>query len=356
VRGESEEKARESDVRRAVLHWIERGSTFTAFDVAELIDRGRARHLLPSVVALMRALYEEGVFEDLGYRRTLSKRATAEGVMTTVAFAPKRSARAGSRPSHPPQKRKTTAARGMQPFGYLGIPLKDTRRLERQTENLRAHLSASGRDLVRVGELLAGVQSLLGVSRAAQYFERELAISRDTARRMMRVAHAFHGHAGMESVAAVRPSLLYKLTEPSFPGELKRAILDQRSLVIDGRRTPLESLRPRDLTLAKKQWLDRLKTRQQLQHRIAALEESESKSDQDELGVMRARLSAISRLSPTEVMTPGRNERQVEALESLTKGAAKLAAQIDVLEKTLPDDLKRAGLEALRLLIKELEK
>jgi hypothetical protein len=345
--------AREPAIRRAVLDAMERSATFSAFDIARAIDPARERELLGDVVRVMRRLFDQGLFDELGYRRTMIKHTTQEGVMSAVAFTPKRS----STPSPPSARsRRKRAAIEARPFGYLGIPLREARRLDRQTRTLRTALSSSGRDLVRIGKLLLGVESLLGSSHAGEYFEKELALSRDTARRLMRVARAFHRRDEIEPIASVRPSILYKLTEPSFPKELKDAILRERALTVDGTRIALESLKPRDLLLAKRQWLERLQERQDLQRRLAELLHPASAADLEEQHRVRARLSAISRLSPTAVVTPEKTERQVEALTGLAKGAAKLASEIEGLERPLPDEVKRAGIDALKLLIRELEK
>jgi hypothetical protein len=291
-----------------------RGVTFNALDVSEEIgnvERGDVA-AIAGIARIMKRLVEEGHFRRFGYRRTLVQDRTQTGVMTTVAFAPQKET---------PKKRVVkervrtsikARAEEARPFAYLGLSLREARRLERQTQAIREQTRSSGQEVLRLGELLLAVEALVGPSGTGRYVEDALSMSRDTARRLMRVARTFKGDPRLESIAAVRPVVLYKLTEPSFPTALRDVILKQGGLVVDGKLRPLEALRGRDLSLAKRAWLARI-------------------------GLEKA---------------PDPKKAEAEALEGIAKGASRLVGEIEA----LPEPLRREGAETLRKLLDALEK
>src|SRR5262249_39981067 len=143
----------EEKVKRAVLRLMERGATFSALDVSESIAPIGDRASDPNDVAhvrevarIMKRLFDEGQFRRFGYKRTLVQDRTESGVMTTVAFSPARKRAAIVVKLERERVRSSIKrhAEEARPFAYLGLGLRDARRLERQTQAIRAQAATSG--------------------------------------------------------------------------------------------------------------------------------------------------------------------------------------------------------------------
>ena len=226
-------------VREVVLALVERGEPFNPAEVALAV-----RSPVASVAAALSALHADGVLAPLGYRRTLAKRRTRSGVVTTVEYVP---ARSSERPSTAP-----TRTPALRPLGYLGVAAGDARRLANQQVALQAQLQSNAKDLIRTGEILIAIRGLAGPAGFEPFLRRQMRMSIDTARRIIRVTETFRDHAAVDRLATASTSVLYKLAEASFPIDLREAILAKGGLEVGGTVVPLGRLTIRDLRAAKR--------------------------------------------------------------------------------------------------------
>lgn len=249
------------------------------------------------VTQKLKRLFESGFFSAFGYRRTVTQVTTPQGVITQVLYVPPKT-------TMPPQSFTRRSALGSpsevptrspapRPFAYLGLDRRATRVLLRQTRTALDQLKNTGAELMRIGELLRSIQAQLGVRRARAYFERELAMHPHTSDRLIRVARMFRGHPRMDTLALLRPSLLYKLAEPSFPGSLREALIVQ-GLVIDGRRVPLVQLKVREVAKAKARWLRIAKAERDLRLRLSQV--AAARPGAPELAAIQRQLIAVRQL------------------------------------------------------------
>lgn len=237
----------EARVHAVLLALVHERRAFTPFDVAERLEPELGAIPIPRIAKIVRRAFEEGMLRPFGYRRTLAQERTRQGVITAVSYAPPSIAQQSARPS----SRAPTRAPPARTYGYLDLPLADVRRLERQTATIRRQIDSTAGDLVRLGELLEAARALVGPAGLSRYVERELGMSTATALRWMRIARLFRGHPALERLSVLRPAVLYKLSEPSFPSDLREAILRDQGAVIDGAHRPLHALRVRDLAVLK---------------------------------------------------------------------------------------------------------
>lgn len=226
------------DVRRRVLQLVARGETFTAADVA----RGLGLPSTSTAVARgLRALAEEGALRALGYRRTLRQERTGQGVLTCVAYAPRRPARTAVAPVSSSLPTRTPAAR---PLGARG---PSARKLRAQLDALEAKVQEGGLAVIRAGEHLLAIERLVGPRAAVRHAGETLGISAATYRRWRGIARAFGGQAAVASLAVTRPSVLAALAAPACPPELREELLRTGGLAVGGRKIPAGQLRGRDV-------------------------------------------------------------------------------------------------------------
>lgn len=245
----------EVKVRAVVTQCLTRGQPFTPQQIARALEPELGALPVGRVAKVIRKLFDEGLLRPFGYRRTLRQERTRQGVVTAVLYAPPRSAvsTVGSE-----QPTRAPAARSL---GYLGLSAADRRRVDRQTRALERQLAHVAEDVIRAGEILQGARALLGPRAFTRYVERELRMSADTARRLIRAARILADHPRLDRLAVIKPTLLYKLSERSFPSDLREAILRDGGLTVGGSLRPLESLRVRDLEDAKRRQLARAEGR-----------------------------------------------------------------------------------------------
>jgi hypothetical protein len=328
----------EEAVRDAVLTFVHRGEAFRPVDVAhgagDLVGVPLER-----IARIVRRLYDDGLLRPFGYRRTLGQERTRHGVVTSVLYAPpQRPASEVPAPSKAP-----TRAPHARPFGYLGLDAAGARQLGRQTAALKEAITASGEERVRMGELLIAVEALVGPSGLSRYATRELGISVDSARRWIQAARLLKKHAQLAQIAWPRPTILYELAEPSFPGELLDAILQERGLVVSGEPRRIEQLRVRDLRRAKQAFLERTM-------QVRALESASTSAsragDDKELLRLRAELGRIRAISPTQVDAPSVPSRRAELVER-TRRLVSEAEELEPQGRTELAGVLRALLERL---------
>lgn len=227
------------DVRRRVLELVARGETFTAADVARLLGQPSTS---ATVARGLRALVEEGALGALGYRRALRQEHTAQGVITRVAYTPRRApAAARARAASSSLPTRTPAAR---PLGARGPA---ARKVRAQLEALEAKVEAGGLALIRAGEHLLALERLVGPRAAARHAAETLGISAGTYRRWRSIARAFGAQAAVATLALTRPSVLAALAAPSCPPELREELLRTGGLAVEGRKIPAGQLRGRDV-------------------------------------------------------------------------------------------------------------
>ena len=336
----------EQAIRARVLERVHGGAAFKPVDIVDAIEGDVGSVPVDRVARVLKRLFDDGPLKRFGYRRTLGKEKTRAGIVTAVLYAPPSTARTAPPPGSSLPTRPPTA----RLFGYLGLRHRDARRLERQTEALRRTMSKTAEDLIRVGALLSAIRSLVGPGGLGHYVDRELSMSVDTARRLIRVAEVFGSHDERAQVIAIaRPSILYKLSERSFPVELREAIL-RDGLVIDGHRRTLERLRRKDLDLAKRQYIQKRAAVRDLQRQIAEAERDASRAaEHAELRAHRQRLESI----PMNLLLRD-IDRALEsgATESLANDARRF---VDSLEEGGLGREQRRGLEALKKLLEEIE-
>lgn len=226
------------DVRRRVLELVARGATFTAADVARALG-------LPStssaVARALRGLAEEGALRALGYRRMLRQERTALGVLTCVAYAPRRAPRARIAAVSSSLPTRTPVAR---PLGARGPA---ARKVRAQLDALGTKVEEGGLALIRAGEHLLALERLVGPRAAVRHAAETLGISGATYRRWRNIARAFGGQVAVASLALTRPSVLAALSAPSCPPELREELLRTGALAVGGRKIPAVQLRGRDV-------------------------------------------------------------------------------------------------------------
>lgn len=226
------------DVRRVVLQLIEQRTVFTVADVARALGQPATSG---SIARAVRRLAEDGVLSRLGYRRQLRQQRTGQGVLTQVAYGPARSGRRTPAPVTSTAPTRTPAARP------LGIGSGSGRRLEAQLSSLDERVRQAGAAVIRAGEHLLAIESLVGPPLARRRAAEVLGLSETTYRRWTTIARAFAGRTEAVLLAATRPSVLAALAAPSCPPQLREEALSRGGLRIAGRMVPLPQLRRRDV-------------------------------------------------------------------------------------------------------------
>ena len=329
----------EAHVRAAIMAFVHREIAFTPAEIAERLEGSVSQE---RVARLVKRVFDRGLLRPFGYRRTLRRQRTRQGVITTAEYAPggsrlSRVERESQSPTRPPPVR---------PLGYLDLSWRNSRRLARQTSTLREQLQTRARQMVRTGELLIAVRALIGPEHLRGYLEREVGMSVDTARRLIRVSEVFGRHPKLESLGGVRPSVLYKLAEASFPAPLRDAILAKGGLIIDGAARRMAQLRVSDVQLAKRAFAERDEHVRTLQRALAASEGERAER-------LRAQLRAFAGGSMTTLTSEPAVDRQGRALEGLLDAAGRLAEEPDPI--AVDESVKQEGIEALKRLLARLE-
>ena len=244
----------ETKVREAVLGLLSHGHAFGVPELQQALAtdqnlENRAHH--QDLSRLLKKICAPDVLRSFGYRRQYTREQTKQGVMSALLFVPAASAFAGgARSSQLP-----TQTPPIKPMAYLDLSRSEHRRLDRQTNVLIQHLSSNPNWILKTGRLLQAARNVVGTQSFRRYLERELGMSFSKARRLMRAAEVFGDEQHLESLKLVNTSVIYKLSELSFPKPLREAVLKQGGLIIDGEPRHLAQLRAQDLNLAKQQYL-----------------------------------------------------------------------------------------------------
>jgi hypothetical protein len=344
----------EARVKEVVLSLVHAREPFTPLDVAERVERDLGAVPIARIAKAVRRAYDELFLQRFGYRRTISQQRTAQGVVTAVLYAPPVDGSAGRIGAHPqsagrlpratraPQRPSKHPTRSpiAKPYGYLDLALADVRRLERITAAIQKQIDSAAGDLIRLGQMLDSVKSLVGATGLRQWAERELGMSGDTALRWVRIFRVLTAHPELERLSVLKPACLYKLVEPSFPADLREAILRDGGLVVDGERRPLGALRVRDLARVKAAARARQSAMRALQRAIA-------KAPAKDRAELEARLREIAARPQTHV-----GHASDPALEGLTRQLETLAGDPGFM--TASGEQRRKITDALRRLLQLL--
>lgn len=323
----------EAHVRAVILRFVHDGASFQPTDIADAVALRVGRVPIDQIARLVRGVFDSGVLRPFGYRRTLTKERTRSGIVSAVQYGPVTRAPTDRASSVAPSTAPTRTP-PVRPYPYLDIDRGGQRRLERQTRAVESQIVSTTRSVVRTGELLSAIHALTGPQGFSTYVRRELSMSDTTARRLMRVWHVFGHLEDADGLARVRPSVLYKLAEVSFPAPLRAAILDAPGLIIDGRPKALEALTVGDVGLAKRRFGERAQTERAWMRRRATAEGEQAQR-------LSAALSDLSRQSIIRVDTPGAIERHEQSAERLVRAAAKMAASNRPVSPTVRRQLER---------------
>jgi hypothetical protein len=338
-------------VRQAVLGFVHRRDAFKPIDVADRVAGELGALPLDRIARKVKSLYDEGLLAPFGYRRRLAQERTRHGVVTAVVYAPPETGRAEvtRAPSATP-----TRVLGARPYAYLELEAKSTRRLGRQTAAIRRSMEAGAAELIRLGRLLEAVRALVGAEGLARYLERELGLSAETGRRMIRVARVFAGSAELPALALARPTLLYALSAPGFPAELREALLLEGALGPDGRRLPLDALRLRDVRRLKERHLSR-RARLRVLDRQLAKGSPISEADRQRLLAERRLLSSAP-LTAVEPTAPRDAAPPASVGDGPTLGGLAEAAEAILARGASTEEERSAAAQAFRALLNRLER
>jgi len=159
----------------------------------------------------------------------------------------------------------------------------------------------------------------------------------------MRASEVFGDEQHLESLKLVNTSVIYKLSELSFPKPLREAVLKQGGLIIDGEPRHLAQLRAQDLNLAKQQYLSRQDACRRVQSEHDRTDDAVLKK------LLRTRLETLSQGSAIQVSTPALEQSTLEAMTKSLERIERWTQQRTSSE--IPDSIKMK----LRELLEQME-
>ena len=112
-------------------------------------------------------------------------------------------------------------------LSYLGISDNDQEMIASCIGSIKALISKTGKDIVKIGENLIRAKEIIGHGKFGIWLEKEFAWSERTARRFMNVAK--HFKSDTVSDLKVSAKALYLLASPSTPDEVREKIISQGS-------------------------------------------------------------------------------------------------------------------------------
>lgn len=110
---------------------------------------------------------------------------------------------------------------------YGGYEYGDPKRLPAIAEEVRLRIHITKREIFTIGELLYEAKKILQ-GEFKQWIEDNFDFGYDTANNFMNVYKHLFGHRGL--VDKVKSSILYRISAPSFPDELREYLISQGGL------------------------------------------------------------------------------------------------------------------------------
>lgn len=111
------------------------------------------------------------------------------------------------------------------PFTYLSISSSNLKLLHSHTGGIRALVQRSGKDIIRIGEKLTEVKSLLEHGEFLEWLDKEFSWKKRTAQNFMQVSDKFK-NANFAHLD-IGPSALYLLSSPSTPGSVVKKFVNK---------------------------------------------------------------------------------------------------------------------------------